>query len=52
MYKRILCCLSRHKILSKFQFSFRKDHATHALIDVIDYIYKFLEEGKFQFGNS
>ena len=48
MYKRISCFLSKHKILYKFQFGFRKKHATtHALIDVMDYIYKSLDEGKF-----
>ena len=51
MYKRISCFLSKHKILYKFQFGFRKNHATtHALIDVMDYIYKSLDEGKFVIG--
>ena len=51
MYKRISCFLSKHKILYKFQFDFRKNHATtHALIDVMDYIYKSLDEGKFVIG--
>ena len=43
--------LSKHKILYKFQFDSRKNHATtHALIDVMDYIYKSLDEGKFVIG--
>ena len=51
MYKRISCFLSKHKILYKFQFDFRKDHATtHALIDVMDCICKSLNEGKFVIG--
>ena len=51
MYKRISCFLSKHKILYKFQFGFTKNHATtHALTDVMDYIYKSLDEGKFVIG--
>ena len=51
IYKRISCFLLKHKILYKFQFGARKNHATtHALIDVMDYLYKSLDEGKFAIG--
>ena len=43
--------LNKNNILYKYQFGFRKNHATtHALTEVIDYIYKSLDEGNYVFG--
>ena len=37
--------------LIKNQFGFRENHSTsHALIDVVEYIYKSLDDNKFVFG--
>ena len=46
MLSRILKFLNKNNILYKYQFGFRKNHATtQALTEVIDYIYKSLDEG-------
>ena len=51
MLNRILKFLNKNNILYKYQFGFRKNHATtHALTEVIDYIYKSLDEGNYVFG--
>ena len=51
MYNRLDSFLHEHKIFYKYQFGFRKNHATtNALTEVIDYIYKSLDEGNYVFG--
>ena len=51
MLNRILKFLNKNSILYKYQFGFRKNHATtHALTEVIDYIYKSLDDGNYVFG--
>ena len=51
MYNRLDSFLHMHKIFYKYQFGFRKNHAlTNALTEVIDYIYKSLDEGNYVFG--
>ena len=51
MLNRIIKFLNKNNILYKYQFGFRKNHATtHALTEVIDYIYKSLDEGNYVFG--
>ena len=51
MYNRVNAFLTKHKIFYKYQFGFRKNHATaDALSEVIDFIYKSLDEGNFVFG--
>ena len=43
--------MTKNKVLYKFQYGFRKNHATtHSLIDVMEYIYNSLDEGKYVFG--
>ena len=51
MLNRLNPFLNKNNILYKYQFGFRKNHATtHALTEVIDYIYKSLDEGNYVFG--
>ena len=51
MFKRLQKFLDKNDIFCKYRLSFRKSHATsHALMDVTDFIYKALDEGKFVFG--
>ena len=51
MYNRLNPFFQKHKIFYKYQFCFRKNHATaNALTEVIDYIYKSLDEGNYVFG--
>ena len=51
MYNRVNAFLTKHKIFYKYQFGFRKNHATaDALSEVINFIYKSLDEGNFVFG--
>ena len=51
MFNRLNPFLSKNNILYKYQFGFRKSHATtHALTEVIDFIYKSLKEGNYVFG--
>ena len=54
--EKIICVrlkqfLTKHNILYKYQFGFRENHSTsHALIDVVEYIYKSLNDNEFVFG--
>ena len=51
MFNRLKKFLDKNDVFYKYQFGFRKNHATsHALMDVTDFIYKALDEGKFVFG--
>ena len=51
MYNRLDSFLHNHNIFYKYQFGFRKNHATtNALTEVIDYIYKSPDEGNYVFG--
>ena len=51
MNNRLDSFLYKHKIFYKYHFGFRKNHATaNALTEVIDYIYKSLDEGNYVFG--
>ena len=51
MYNRLHRFFEKHNIFYKYQFWFRQNHATlHALTEVIDYIYKSLDEGNYVFG--
>ena len=46
MYNRVNAFLAKYKIFYKYQSRFRKKHATaDALSEVIDFIYKSLDEG-------
>ena len=48
---RLLQFLNKNNILHKYQFGFRKNPATsNALTEVIDHIYKSLDEGNYLFG--
>ena len=48
MLNRLLKFLNKSNILYKYQFGFRKNRATiHAPTEVIDYIYKSLDEGNY-----
>ena len=43
MYKRLTSFLEKQDILYKYQYGFRTNHSTaHALVDVLEYIYIFL----------
>ena len=51
MFKKLQKFSDKNDIFYKYQFGFQKNHATsHALMDVIDFTYKALDEGKFVFG--
>ena len=51
MYNRLNPFFQKHNIFYKYQFGFRKNHATaNALTEVINYIYKSLDEGNYVFG--
>ena len=51
MYNRLNPFFQKHNIFYKYQFGFRKNHATaNALTEVIDYIYKSLDERNYVFG--
>ena len=51
MCNRLKSFLNKNNILYKYQFGFRENHSTsHALIDLIEYINKCLDEGKYVFG--
>ena len=51
MLNRLLQFLNKNDILYKYQFGFRKNHATsNALTEVINHIYKSLDEGNYVFG--
>ena len=49
--KVIPTVIYHQKVLYKFQYGFKKNHAsTHALIDVMEYINNSLDEGKYVYG--
>ena len=51
MLNRLLQFLNKNDILYKYQFGLRKNHATsNALTEVINHIYKSLDEGNYVFG--
>ena len=51
MYNRLDSFLYKHKIFYKCHFGFRKNHAAfNALTEVINYIYKSLDEENYVFG--
>jgi len=51
VHRRLLSHLKKHKILYSYQFGFRKNYnTTLALIDVIDNIYSFLDNGEITIG--
>ena len=51
MYNRLNPFFQKYNIFYKYQFGFRKNNATaNALTEVIDYIYKSLDEGNYVFG--
>ena len=51
MFNRLQKFLDKDDVFYKYQFGFRKNHATsHALMDVTDFIYKALDEKKIVFG--
>ena len=51
MYNRLDPFFRKHKVFYKYQFGFRKNHATdNALTEAISYIYKSLDEGNYVFG--
>ena len=51
MLNRLQWFLNKNDILYKYQFGFRKNHTTsNALTEVIDHIYKSLDEGNYVFG--
>ena len=51
VYIRVQSFLSKHNVLHKYQYGFRTNFSTtHALLDVLNYIYTALDEGKCVFG--
>ena len=51
VYKRVQSFLSKHNVLYKYQYGFRTNvSTTHALLDVLNYIYTALDERKYVFG--
>ena len=43
--------MRKHYILYKYQYGFRENHSTsHAILDVMEYIYASLDKNKFVFG--
>ena len=51
MLNRLLNFLNKNDIQYEYQFGFRENPSTtHALTEVIDYIYKSLDEGNYVFG--
>ena len=50
MYNRLDPFFQKQKVFYKYQFGFRKNHATNnALTEVMNYIYKSLDEGNYVF---
>ena len=46
MYNRLALFFQKHQVFYKNQFGFRKNYATNnALMEVMNYIYKSLDEG-------
>ena len=51
MYNRLDPFFQKHEVFYKYQFGFKKNHATNnALTEVMNYIYKSLDEGNHVFG--
>ena len=51
VHTRVKSFLDKHPVLYKYQFGFRsKSSTTYALLDVSDYIYTSLDQGKYVFG--
>ena len=51
IYARLRKFMRKHNILFKYEYKFREHYSTsHAIIDVMEYIYKSLDENKFFFG--
>ena len=51
MYNKLAPFFQKHKVFYKCQFAFKKNHATNnALTEVMNYIYKSLDEGNYVFG--
>ena len=51
MYNRLALGFQKHKVFYKYQFRFRKNHATNnALTEVMNYVYKSLDEGNYVLG--
>ena len=51
MYNRLEPFFQKHNVFYKYQSGFRKNHATNnALTEVVNYIYKLLDEGNYVFG--
>ena len=49
--KRVQSFLSKHNVLYKYQYGFRTNFSTtHALLDVLHYIYTALDDEKYVFG--
>ena len=50
IYSRLRKFMRKHNILYKYQYGFREHHSTsHAITDVMEYIYKSLDTNKFVF---
>ena len=49
VYKRVQSFLSKHNVLYKYQYG-TNFSTTHSLLDVFNYIYTALDEGKYVFG--
>ena len=51
LYNRLYSFLHKDKVFYNYLFGFRKNHVTaNALTEVINYIYKSLDEGNYVFG--
>ena len=51
VYTRVRLFLDKHRVLYKYQFGYRSNSSTtYALLDVLDYIYTSLDQGKYVFG--
>ena len=51
VYKRVYSFLTKNNLLYEYQFGFREKHSTSlALMDVVDYCYKTLDEGNKMLG--
>ena len=51
MYNRLALFFQKHNIFYKYQFGFRKNHATNNTpTEVMNYIYKSLDKGNYVFG--
>ena len=51
VYKQLINCIEKHKILSEFQFGFRKDHSTEqAIIKITDNLKNSIDNNLFTCG--